>query len=364
MADRELAAFDPELAAEAELVAGFSVRLVLINAALGLDNFHVMQLLRVPGSTDDCGACYYLYQHSGGTHSTVHTFVDGPETLPKLTATFKEVFEKLTGHRWGTVEPGHQALPGKYWLQQRSAPDVEARWQYFVNDGVSGKATGWYDYDASASAEVEELYAQHEANSREQRTATRLVHSGCFSYKVDLEAMLQENTQTGKVRLLRRVAGAEASGAQALAGGAWKIVTVKAVKEPMKDGKARKAAKAKAVKARACDVPTVVKAKAARRLMKAGKAAKAERAMKVMKKAVKVSKIGSRRQVLLGKRERTAGGLTKDDLMRNKAGKIVSARMSAASGLPWPLQHRPLAGGRQGRPGRARHHGLPHPCQG
>ena len=48
----------------------------------------------------------------------------------------------------------------------------------------------------------------------------------------------------------------------------------------------------------------------------------------------KTLKRGTRRQVWNGKAEKTAGGLTKDDLDKNKRGRIVSkkktARMSAA----------------------------------
>lgn len=37
-------------------------------------------------------------------------------------------------------------------------------------------------------------------------------------------------------------------------------------------------------------------------------------------------KYGSRRQVFNGSAERTAGGLTKDDLIKNERGRIVSAK--------------------------------------
>merc|ERR1719384_3021144 len=57
-------------------------------------------------------------------------------------------------------------------------------------------------------------------------------------------------------------------------------------------------------------------------------------AMKAMK-AKKVSTIarGKRRksQVFSGRREKTAGGLTKESLMRNSLGKVVSKAQSAAA---------------------------------
>merc|ERR1719145_488171 len=58
--------------------------------------------------------------------------------------------------------------------------------------------------------------------------------------------------------------------------------------------------------------------------------------MKTMKamKAKRVSKVAKgkqgRAQVLRGTKEKTASGLTKDKLMKNKSGKIVSAKQSAA----------------------------------
>jgi len=76
--------------------------------------------------------------------------------------------------------------------------------------------------------------------------------------------------------------------------------------------------------------------KAAMKAMKAKKAAmKGMKAMKAMKamKVKKVSKIGrgkmGRAMVFRGSKEKTVGGLTKDTLVKNKYGKIVSKAASA-----------------------------------
>merc|ERR1719439_222305 len=66
---------------------------------------------------------------------------------------------------------------------------------------------------------------------------------------------------------------------------------------------------------------------------------KAMKAMKAMKKKT-VSKIAKGRMakamVLRGSKAKTVGGLTAKDLTRNKAGKIVSKKMSAKSkASPW-----------------------------
>merc|ERR1719226_253321 len=63
--------------------------------------------------------------------------------------------------------------------------------------------------------------------------------------------------------------------------------------------------------------------------MKAMKAMKAAKAMKAMK-AKRVPKVGKRAAVLKGSKEKTSGGLKKSDLMKNKAGKVVSKKSSAA----------------------------------
>ena len=44
-----------------------------------------------------------------------------------------------------------------------------------------------------------------------------------------------------------------------------------------------------------------------------------------------VAKVGSRAMVMHGTAERTSGGLTKKDLKKNKQGRIVSVRASAAA---------------------------------
>eukprot|EP00747_Dinoflagellata_sp_TGD_P026265 gnl/TRDRNA2_/TRDRNA2_131800_c0_seq1.p1 gnl/TRDRNA2_/TRDRNA2_131800_c0~~gnl/TRDRNA2_/TRDRNA2_131800_c0_seq1.p1 ORF type:complete len:124 (+),score=47.47 gnl/TRDRNA2_/TRDRNA2_131800_c0_seq1:2-373(+) len=60
---------------------------------------------------------------------------------------------------------------------------------------------------------------------------------------------------------------------------------------------------------------------------------KAMKAMRVAKKAKRPSKVARGRfaksLVLKGKKEKTVGGLTKDMLIKNKRGKVVSKRASA-----------------------------------
>merc|ERR1719483_1584198 len=57
--------------------------------------------------------------------------------------------------------------------------------------------------------------------------------------------------------------------------------------------------------------------------------------MKGMKKAMKVSKIGKRWQVFNGTKEKNKSGLTKADLVKNKAGKVVSKKKSVLGKARW-----------------------------
>jgi hypothetical protein len=222
---------------------------------------------------------------------------------PKLAKDIAKVFQEKTGAEWGQLKPGDDALPGKYWLQQQANPDLSAKWEYYVDNGVDGKRTGWYPYTESASAEVEEIYAQHVANARESRTSTRTVCSGYFSYEVDLNEMKQRNTRTRKVRAIRRASGNEEGSIATPVGRIGRV---------MKRAMKRAAMKRK----REASTGSMKK-----------KPEGAMRSMKVMKK--KKSTIGSKSQVLKGKRIKTKGGMKAADLMKNKKGKVVSKRRHA-----------------------------------
>lgn len=65
-------------------------------------------------------------------------------------------------------------------------------WQYYVDDGVDGKPTGWYDYTKEAAEIVEGVYSEWQ-NNQQQRFSVRSVQSGAFSYRVDFNDMKQTN---------------------------------------------------------------------------------------------------------------------------------------------------------------------------
>jgi len=298
MADRDLAGYDAELASRARVIPGLDARLACIDAGAGTDSYHVLQGLKDPEAEREVSKCCYLYQRFGSTGTRGAIEVDGPMEQPKVARLFAEVFRAKTGSEWGSVQPGDRAKPGMYWLQQEATPDLKAQWQYYVSDGVDGKRTGWYPYEASASDEVEELYSQHVANARESRTATRVVSSGYFTYQVDLDKMKQTNQRTKKVRSIRRAHGEEPREGRAGSAG-------------------REAKRAMKVKARAITPMAAMKRPA-------------KSAMKPMKAKKRVSKVGTKAQVLAGKKEKTKSGLRKEHLLKSKGGKVVTKRKSAA----------------------------------
>merc|ERR1712008_77964 len=83
---------------------------------------------------------------------------------------------------------------------------------------------------------------------------------------------------------------------------------------------------------KALAMKAVMKAAMKVKAMKA-KPMKAMKAMKTMKKVKKVSKIArgkyAKAAVLRGSKEKTSAGLTKDSLMKNRMGKVVSRKASA-----------------------------------
>merc|ERR1712216_199625 len=166
-------------------------------------------------------------------------------------------------------------------------------------------------------------------NERDSRTASRVISSGYFSYRVDLANLKQENTRTGKVRDIRRVFKSSGLGAALKpARTAMKAAPVRA----MKAMKVMRAAPVRAMKSmKAARVVKKVSMKAKVMKAKPMKAMKAKKAMKKPSKKVSIIAKGKRARaaVLAGKKTKTKTGLKKSDLMKNKEGKIVTKKQSA-----------------------------------
>mmetsp|Transcript_71475 Transcript_71475/g.149415 ORF Transcript_71475/g.149415 Transcript_71475/m.149415 type:complete len:412 (-) Transcript_71475:217-1452(-) len=357
MVDRDLTTHDAELAGRVEVISGLDMRLAHIDPAAGEDRYLVMQGLKDPTISEkdpkDAKTCY-CYMRAGGTGTRGSIELNGPMEHTKVAKQIADKFQEMTGHAWNTVEPGHRPLPGKYWLQHKAVTDDNVQWQYWVDDGIDGKKTGWWAYEAAASAEVEEIYAQHIANDREDRTKSRLIQSGYFKYQVDLEKMTQQNTKSKTTRTIRRATGdavlEAAKPALGVFGKAVKKATL-AVEAKKKEAKKEVMKKAAAAGGSKGKLPPMKKKGKAPKAMKAMKKAKPMK--KVKKAALKKKKKPTKAEMKLkkvpgetkkdkqrriqrtlvavwrGKLKRTPGGLKKDDLMKNARGKIVSKKKSA-----------------------------------
>jgi len=294
MVDRAAASIDSDL----KLVC--NARLVQIDPLLGVDRYCVLQVLSSPKKKE-----FYCFQRSGDTGTEGEKHSDGPHSRAVAEERFRSLFKERTGREWGSMKPGDAAVPGMMWLQQQSSGAETARWEYYINDGVDGKVLGWYPYTKEASAEVEDIFAQHGANKSGARTSTRIVKSGYFSYSINFDAFTQTNRKTNKMRPIRRIVDSPEAG---------KVISESSMKRPMRPRKTKK--KTLVMKA-------VLKKK---NVMK-----KKKKTMK--KKAMRVSKIAHGRymysQVFSGAKEKTPGGLKKTDIMLNKRGKVVSKRKSA-----------------------------------
>lgn len=206
--DHHLANHSAKIASQAQVVAGLSARLVFIDYPSGEDNYHVLQCLKdTDASRRRDPHCYYLFQRWGVAGFQGFMQLDGPLHKAEVATEFAEVFKDLTDSEWGSVKPGESGKPGKYWLQQQTTPDSAAKWEYHVNEEEAGRKSGWYPFDKSASAAIEDIFSQHVANKYEARTAHRIVRAGFKIFVFDFFTMMQHSLQSGTQRSFRRSGG-------------------------------------------------------------------------------------------------------------------------------------------------------------
>lgn len=209
--DTGLAAHDTPLFFRATLVEDLDVRLVLIDVAKAIDKYFVMQAFLDPKVSEKRKARYYLYKRWGNTGTGGQSSLVGPAEQCQIEKKLHDEFKSRTGAKWGDLLVGEKAKPGKYWraspmLAVTAAAASGAAWQFKTG-------SGWEDYPAKASDQLELLWAEHEENKKGgggNPTAARFLVSGKFTYTIELDEMEQRNTETGKARKIRRYLGAAA----------------------------------------------------------------------------------------------------------------------------------------------------------
>ncbi|EQC32342.1 hypothetical protein SDRG_10089 [Saprolegnia diclina VS20] len=169
--------------------------LALVDVSTNMDKYYELQLLAA-------GTYHYVFVHWGRTGTAGQTQFLGPQTLDAATADFDAKFLSKTGNAYAPSQP-FVRIAGRYDLlavQEASATGV---WEYYVSDGVDGKATAWYPYVDDAIERMELLWQTFQAN---EGYTQRIVQSGYWSYLIDLVQMTQTNIQTNKKRTIRRSA--------------------------------------------------------------------------------------------------------------------------------------------------------------
>jgi len=174
--------------------------LVLIDPAKDMDKFFILQLIDRAGkcylrrSHRDNGS-YVVYTRWGQTGTSGQALQEDFYELSKAVECFKGKFKEKTGLVWEKrTDP---TIGSRYRFIQQNFDEkrggfLGAKWQYWVDDGVDGKMTNWYDYSATGSVQAERLYQEHISNTR---LTNRLVNSGWFTYDVNMVQMTQTNVK-------------------------------------------------------------------------------------------------------------------------------------------------------------------------
>lgn len=201
--------FDPE----DEESEPFDAMLAIVEPQNNRDAFIVLQIVELD-SPQPGGGQFVLYQRWGRTgtagQALEQVFVNSEDAVEA----FKAKFEDKCGFAW---EDRHDQpdgkLPGKYAFmnqnfaaKQAAVLGQNATWEYWVDDGIDGKETGWYPYSVEGSKCTEQLYQESLLNPRH---STRVVASGAWLYHVFLEEphFWQENAEhpNRTRRYIRRV---------------------------------------------------------------------------------------------------------------------------------------------------------------
>lgn len=206
--------------------------LALVNPAKNSDKFYILQLVENEDSTK-----FHLYMRWGRTGTSGQAQVEDFDDFDKAYAAFDKKFKDKTTLPWAerkeaaSQDEDHYHFVGHNMFEldehyvssagQANASEDNPKWQYWVDDGVDGKADGWYNYDAPGGAQVERLWREYQnllASTQQHHEATyvalRIVASGVWDYAVDLVNMTQTNVTHSNhtQRFIRRYTGGDDNG--------------------------------------------------------------------------------------------------------------------------------------------------------
>eukprot|EP00466_Bigelowiella_natans_P017468 jgi/Bigna1/75209/fgenesh1_pg.33_\ len=202
--------------------------------------FYVLQLIQ-----ESQGEAYHIWARWGRIGGGGVSKLTPYDSIESAKAAFISTFKNKTGNEWKSRFTGFVPKEGKYSLMGHEKADetqerakqydemmsrfrahpnegrveeiqqedeskgeiVESvrthRWQYYVDDHVDGKATGWYDYDLEASDVVDFAFKDWKRNPA---VSVRAIKSGTYTYSVNFNEMEQTNIEhhNHKKRVLRR----------------------------------------------------------------------------------------------------------------------------------------------------------------
>lgn len=166
----------------------FDCSLTFLDLSQNTDKYYLIQVIQ----HSENFTCFTRWGRTGtvGQSQSFGPFPDPADAI----AAFKEKFLEKTGNSWDR-KAAFSRQAGLYDFMLRDymaiANKKKAKWQYYMDDGVDGKANGWYDYDPAAGDIVEGVYDNFLANPLNYNI--RCVQSGSFTYQVNLSAMTQTN---------------------------------------------------------------------------------------------------------------------------------------------------------------------------
>lgn len=184
----------------------FEAQLSQIDISKNMDKFFHVQLVQ-------CADMFCVCSRWGRTGTKGQEQVAGPfkgaGAEAQALKAFEQKFKEKTGVGFAQRE-SYTAAAGKYSFNHVDYGRVQygdVMWQYWVDNGVDGKADGWYDYFADASANVDATWLEWQNNPR---MMVRCISSGHWTYRLDFRTMTQANTSTGTQRKLRRTVDGKA----------------------------------------------------------------------------------------------------------------------------------------------------------
>ena len=139
--------------------------LVLVDPQKHMDKFFIIQLIDDTKDNDR----FVVYTRWGRTGTSGQALEQSFEDSDDAAKCFRDKFKSKTGLDWtDRLDPtvGNKYRFIKQNFDAKRAGYSSAKWQYWVDDGVDGKSTGWYDYDSTGSVKVEQLFQECSINPR------------------------------------------------------------------------------------------------------------------------------------------------------------------------------------------------------